>query len=98
MKCQITGGSAVLTRHCSAFGTWRRRVQEYRVDYPDQAAAQHPVSVTIGFLEPRKRQLNYVTITPGTRYCTIEEAGRLVYDTRTDVPCDMAEFEKERAS
>jgi hypothetical protein len=48
-------------------------------------------------MEPRERKFRkYITIEPGTRYWTITQSDRVVYDTRTDVPCDMEKFEKQR--
>ena len=59
--------------------------------------AQHEVSVNISFVEPRERNWKYVTVTPGSeRYHTIELNGLVLYDSRKDVPCDMAKWEKSR--
>jgi hypothetical protein len=94
---QLKGRAAVITTHCAVFGTWSETVREFQVSQV-RPHDQYPISVSIDFVEPKKRRgRSAVTRPDNIRYRTIEVAGRIVYDTRTDVPCDMAEFEKTLA-
>jgi hypothetical protein len=46
-------------------------------------------------LLPKKRNLRGRQIVPDNReFYTIEQNGRVIYDSRTDVPCDMVEWER----
>jgi hypothetical protein len=106
METQLKGnGPAEAVMHCAIYGASRNTtVRTYAVYAPRPYAqhkrpyAQHKVSVTISWVEPRKRKSSFVTITPdNVRYWTIEKDGKVIYDTRADVPCDMVEFEKANA-
>jgi hypothetical protein len=86
----------VLIIHSAVFGDLKTVVREFKVS-DVRPYAQHEVSVNISFLERRERKWKYVTVTPGSeRYHTIELNGLVFYDSRKDVPCDMAEWEKTR--
>ena len=90
------GGYATIVQHCAVFGRTATVVREWKVDavWPD---AQHPASVSVSFVEPRKRRRHSYTMkADNLRYLTIEAAGRVVYDSRRDVPCDMAAWEAAR--
>jgi len=83
---------AVIVQHCAVFGRLETRVRGYEVSAP-RPYAQFPVSVSVVFLEPRQRRSSLVVIKPeNIRYLTIEADGQTVYDSRTDVPCDMAQW------
>src|SRR5262245_39323602 len=87
-------GAAVIVQHCSVFGTIRTPVRQFKVE-DVRPYAQHKLSVTVAFLEPRKRTWCLFTMVPdGTRYLTIEVGGSVVYDSRAEVPCDMAKWEE----
>ena len=46
-------------------------------------------------LAPKARKLRGRQIVPDNRqFYTIEQNGRVFYDSRTDVPCDMVEWER----
>jgi hypothetical protein len=86
----------VLIIHSAVFGDLKTVVREFKVSEV-RPYAQHEVSVNISFVEPRQRNWKYVTVTPGSeRYHTIELNGLVLYDSRKDVPCDMAKWEKSR--
>jgi hypothetical protein len=56
------------------------------------------VSVTVGFKKPRKRTAAFYTMVPDDiRYLEIEVDGKVVYDSRTEVPCDIEEWHATRA-
>jgi hypothetical protein len=60
--------------------------------------AQYATSVTLHFKEPRGRKTYYFTVKPDNlTYYLIEVGGRVVWDSRNLVPCDMAEWEADRA-
>jgi hypothetical protein len=85
-----------IIRHCAIFGTFRDNVREFRIGEP-RSYAQYPISVTLGWVYPRKRRWQYTTITPtNIAYYIIEVDGHAVFDSRDVVPCDMAEWETIR--
>jgi hypothetical protein len=93
----LQGDRATLRYRSSVFGEWSRYVRKFRV-YEVKPYAQHAVSVTIGFCEPRKRRWCFDTIVPDNiRYITVEVNGRSIFDSRDVVPCDMDDWEATRA-
>jgi hypothetical protein len=80
--------------HCAVFGRLEDVVRKVQVADP-KPDAQYSVSVTIGSVPKGRRRWFFVTMTPDDiRYCTVEdESGRVLYDSRQDVPCDMAKWE-----
>ena len=83
--------SSVMTPH-SVYPVREFTVSEVR------PYAQHDRSVTITFIEPRKRKKKYTTVVPdNVRYVAIEANGEFVYDSRADVPCHMGDFRATRA-
>ena len=68
-------------------------VRRVRVGQP-KPYAQYSVSVSIYFVKPGKRNESGYTVTPDNlTYYTIEnDSGEVLYDTRQDVPVDMAAF------
>jgi hypothetical protein len=86
----------VLCIHSAVFGDLKTVVREFKVS-DVRPYAQHKVSVNVSFVEPRERNWKYVTVTPDSeRYHTIEQNGRVLYDSRKDVPCDMDAWAKTR--
>jgi hypothetical protein len=92
MKCQ--GENATIIQHCAAFGNLKTRVRKFTVHDP-KPHAQHATSVTVSFVKPRERRSYFFTMVPENyRYLTIErDGGEVLYDSRDDVPCDMAKWE-----
>jgi hypothetical protein len=64
-----------------------------RIGQPS-AYAQYPVSVSVSYVPPGKRNPWFMTAKPDNlTYFTVEnESGDVLYDTREEVPCDMAKF------
>jgi hypothetical protein len=87
-------GRATVVQHCAVFGpleTPVRWVQTHEV----RPYAQHPVAVYVTYIAPGKRTESYITIVPDNiRYCTIQAGGRVVWDSREEVPCDMVHWEQ----
>jgi hypothetical protein len=93
----VHDGPATLVQHCAVYGRLETPVRWFEVGEV-RPYAQHPVSVDVTFIKPRKRTRAYYTIKPENyRYLTAEVGGRVVYDSRADVPCDMAKWEETRA-
>jgi len=91
---QLDGGTAVIVQHCAVMGRMETPVRSFRVGEAEPDA-QYPTSVSVWFVEPRKRRRAYVTMRPESiRYLTIESAGRVLYDSRADVPCDMDKWDE----
>jgi hypothetical protein len=88
-----TGGSATIVQHCAVSGRLETQVRTWAVGEP-RPYAQYPIAVSIVFMEPRKRRRSGFTITPDNRrFLTVEANGVTLYDSRSDVPCDMAAWE-----
>lgn len=85
------GDAATIVGHDAVMGRWERQVRQWAVREV-RPYAQHPVSVCVVFIEPGKRTPALFTVVPGTRYLTIESGGNVLYDSRSDVPCDMDEW------
>jgi hypothetical protein len=82
-------GEALLIQHCAVMGRVETRVRAYQIG-PVEPYAQYPVSVNVYFFKPRERHFAWFCLVPDNlRYLVIEVAGQVVYDSRTDVPCDM---------
>jgi len=99
---RLHGEKATIIQHCSALGILKTEVRKFDVHEP-KPYAQYPISVTVWFVEPRKRNRYYYTMTPdGIRFLTIECGGKVVYDSRTDIPIDMDKwterFSKNKAA
>ena len=91
---QLDGGPAVIVQHCAVDGRMETPVRSFRVgEVPP--CAKYPASVRISFVAPRKRGGASFSMEPDNiRYLTIETEGRVLYDSRADVPCDMAKWEE----
>jgi hypothetical protein len=88
------GENATIIQHCAVFGTLKTAVRKFKVREP-RPYAQHPISVDVDFVEPRKRRWAAYRMMPvNYRYLTIERDGVVLYDSRQDVPCDMEEWRK----
>jgi hypothetical protein len=91
---ETMGGHALIVQHRAIDGRLETLVRWFKVDAV-QPHAQHPVSVTVWFKEPRKRTPGAFTMVPeNRRYLTIEVGRETVYDSREDVPCDMDKWEQ----
>jgi len=91
---QLDGGNAVIVQHSAVFGHLETPVRSFHVGEA-QPYAQYPISVSVSFVEPRKRKGAGYTVKPDdSGYLTIEAEGRVLYDSRVDVPCDMAKWEE----
>jgi hypothetical protein len=85
----LEGGKAIIVSHCAVFGIKRWPVRKWKVS-PPGPQAQYPVSVTVSFVEPRKRQRKCTEIYPDNRrYLIVElDDGTVLYDSRAEVPWD----------
>ena len=89
--------SAIIIEHCAVAGRIETPIRAYCVE-PPAPYAQHPVAVAVVFIRARKRRANVrYTVPDNLRYMTIEEGGNVVYDSRTDVPCDMDSWHHAKA-
>jgi hypothetical protein len=89
MRCN--GTKAIIIQHCATFGNIKTPVRKFEVADP-KPYAQYAQAIQISFVEPRRWA--YITIrSDNYRYATIEtEDGKVLYDSRVDVPCDMAKW------
>ena len=87
------GEKATIIQHCAVFGNLKTEVRKYEVSDP-KPYAQYLTSIHVSFVKPGKRKWAYFTIVPDDlRYLTVEHNGEVLYDSRTDVPCDMTKWE-----
>jgi hypothetical protein len=91
------GNDATFVQRCAVLGNLKTIVRQYKVSEP-QPYAQYSTSVRVSFVKPRKRRWRYFTTIPDNiRYVLIMGASdELLYDSRTDVPCDMAKWWETR--
>jgi hypothetical protein len=90
-------GPAVIVQHCAVFGQLETPVRWFKVGKVGPYA-QYKQTVTVCFRSVRERNSASYTMKPDNlRYLTVEADGRVLYDSRADVPCDMAHWEKTRA-
>lgn len=88
------GDKATIIQHCAMFGNLKTEVRKFDVGEV-KPHAQHKKSVYVSFIKPRERRSYYYLMVPdNVRYITIERDGKVLYDSRTDVPCDMAAWQK----
>jgi hypothetical protein len=95
----MTGENAIIVRYSSVFGIRRTEVRQFQVS-EITAYAQYSASVVIKYILPRKRKGIAVRILPdNSTYYLIESPGCAecygctLYDSRQDVPCDMAAWQ-----
>jgi hypothetical protein len=91
-------GQATIVFHSAVFGRSTQQVRWFQVSEVEPRA-QDERSVTVRFLEPRKRRRCYTTLQASdySRYLTIEVNGATVYDSRQDVPIDMGKWNEAAA-
>jgi hypothetical protein len=90
IKRMTYDGPATIILHCTVFGSLKRDVRCFEVG-DVSPYAQYTHSVTVWFKGPRKRNWDsYHVVSGNRRFITIEDrSGKLLYDSRQDVPCDM---------
>jgi hypothetical protein len=90
----IKGGRALIVQHCCVYGDLPTPVRQFTV-HPPKPYAQHPTEVLVSFIEPRRRNGAYYHVAPdNVRYLTIEQDGVIIYDSRSEVPCDMEQWKQ----
>jgi hypothetical protein len=97
MHSSVVGGMIVGERiDAETFGKHKTIARKWSVSPPERYA-QYDKSVCVMWQPPRKRNWRYDTIVPNNlRYCTIEHDNGVLYDSRTDIPVDMGQFNKTR--
>ena len=92
---KISGGAATLIRHSAVFGVSTTPVRKFTVGKVQQPYAQYDRAVSIDYVQPRKRRdVRETIMSDNLTYIVIESGGHVVYDSRTDVPCDMDKWEQ----
>jgi hypothetical protein len=89
----IMGSNEAAIVDTEDFGVSQYLARKFSV-YRPEPYAQHPISVGVSWCRPRERKSKYKTIVPnGMEYFTVKAPdGRLLYDSRTDIPVDMDAF------
>jgi hypothetical protein len=92
-----SGNNALIVQHCAVFGRLEAAARTFEVG-PVKPYGESPCSVTVAFTRPKQRGRHTFTIVPDNRrYLTIEVAGKVVYDSRQDVPCDMVAWRETKS-
>src|SRR5262245_22355223 len=80
-----------LIEHCAEWGIQRTIVRDFQISKP-HPFEEYPVAVSIRYVRPFKRKGSIIVVaSDNVRYVTIEQqGGGLFYDSRRDVPFDMA--------
>ena len=94
-------GTATIIQHCAFMGEVKTVVRWFAVSQlstrTDPLLYDRPpsYSVRIGFMRSRERtKLSIEVRNDNTHYVSIEdEAGRQLYDSRKNVPCDMEKWQ-----
>jgi len=88
------GEHAIIVHHSVKRGRRERRARRYEMLSPD-AIGDFVPAVVLRYKAPRCRNWEYIYVVPcGYHYLTIEKDGQEVYDSRTEIPCDMELFEE----
>jgi hypothetical protein len=83
-------GSALLVHHSAVVGWSEIPVCWFKVErVAGYAPQERAVAVSYRELGRRPTRRTHV-VADNVRYLTVEVAGQVVYDSRWDVPCDMA--------
>ena len=93
---------AVIVQHCAVDGRLETPIRAYALGEPSynptRPGTKEAAQIAVYFQAPRKRKIASVRImADNLRYLLIEVQGQTVYDSRTDVPCDMAQWEATNA-
>jgi hypothetical protein len=94
----IKGQDAVIIAHNAIFGDHRRPVGEFHVS-DVKPFAQYDRSVYICWRSPTARtRWTAIAVVPNDMlFYTIERYGDVLYDSRSDIPCDMDVFAEKKA-
>jgi hypothetical protein len=73
-----------------------KRVRKVRITDP-APYAQHHCAVHVVYVPIRRRNPRMFVVVPTSiEYVTLERDGKVLYDSRDDVPCDMAYWQATR--
>jgi RecA-family ATPase len=90
------GEHAILVDHCALFGRRETKVRKFKVSQV-KPYAQYDKFVDISVVEPKRRRGKVYEVYPCDHtFYTIERDGRVIYDSRIDIPCDMIEWRRVR--
>jgi len=88
----LTFAKAVIVTHSAVFGRKETAVRAYCID-PVAPYAQYTKAVRVAFIKPNRRLLCcYDVKQDNLTFLTIEVGGLTVYDSRSEVPCDMLKW------
>lgn len=88
-------GPATLIFHSAAWGRMERPVQWVRGS-PPQRRAQYAVAVLLSWRSSRGDRSATWIVPDNGRYAEVVAGGKVVWDSRSVVPCDMAAWERLR--
>jgi hypothetical protein len=89
-------GPATILHHCAVFGDSKTEVCWIETCEP-RPYAQCPTCVEIVWIQPGKRKKALMIVKPDNlKYAEIEVAGKIVYDSRQEIPCDMEKWSETK--
>ena len=88
----LTYTKALIVQHCAVDGRLETPVRAYAVE-PRKPFGPQATSVVVSFIQSGKRHgASFRIVRDHLRYLTIEVGGQVVYDSRTDVSCNMTRW------
>jgi hypothetical protein len=90
-----SGENAIIYRHSAVFGIQHDPVRKFEIGSVEPYA-QYEKSVSIKGVSSGRRRWRYFRVTGDnlSYYIIKNAAGRELYDSRADVPCDMAKWQE----
>lgn len=93
----LTYTHALLVQHCAVDGRLETPVRAYAIT-PSKPFGPHATSVVVSFIRSGKRNGGaFRIVSDHLRYLTIEVDGQVIYDSRTEVPCNMTQWAETNA-
>lgn len=90
------GGEAVVVRYSAVSGVYEDKVRKFRVSEV-RPYAQYERAVHLSYVYPRDRTSTAFMVCPdNVAFYLIRVGDQVVYDSRRDVPCDMAKWSASR--
>jgi len=87
------GTDSTIVKYLVKEGKRETFVRTYEMLVP-QPIGHYETALVIRHKAPRERHWRYEYAIPcGYAYLTIEKAGKIVYDSRSEIPCNMEQFE-----
>ena len=86
------GTDSIIVKHSVKEGTREIFVRTYEM-LISQSIGHYEMVLVLRHKAPRERHWRYMYAIPcGYAYLTVEKEGKIVYDSRSEIPCNMEQF------